>query len=276
MTESKDQDFATLERDGWRDAETAQHYARFFAKAAEQCVPKLIEQARVTPGDDVLDACCGHGIVAQGLIAAGASVTALDFSAAMLDLARVRVPQATLVHGDAMALPFENGQFSAVTSGFGVPHVPDPARVLAEARRVLCKGGRLSYSIWQGEGAQSAMAYVFGAIGEHGDPSVQLPPGPGAHDYCLPDIALPALQAAGFSDVEMHIVASEWQITDPGAPVDIFQEGTVRGGALLRGQPAQNTAAIRLSVIDKVKAAHGQTGPWNVPIPAVVVSATAV
>ncbi|MBV1869193.1 MAG: methyltransferase domain-containing protein [Marinosulfonomonas sp.] len=276
MTQSQDKNFASMERDGWADADTAQHYARFFAKAAEQCVPELVKQARIAPGAEVLDACCGHGIVAEGLVAAGARVTALDFSDAMLDLARARAPQATLVHGDATALPFETGQFSAVTNGFGMPHIPEPPKALAEARRVLRKGGRLSYSVWQGEGAQSAMAYVFEAIGEHGDPSVRMPPAPGPHDYCIPDIALPALEAAGFEDVEMHIVASEWQIADPDAPVDIFRNGTVRGAALLHAQPKRNAVAIRKSVVDKVLAEHGNSGPWTVPIPAVIVSATAI
>ncbi|MBV1902778.1 MAG: methyltransferase domain-containing protein [Marinosulfonomonas sp.] len=276
MTKKQDQDFASLERDGWADADTAQHYASVFAKAAEQCVPELLKQARIAPGAQVLDACCGHGIVAEGLVAAGARVTALDFSKAMLDLAGARAPKATLVHGDAMALPFETGQFSAVTNGFGFPHIPEPPKALAEARRVLRTGGRLSYSVWQGEGAQSTMAYVFGAIGEHGDPSVQLPPGPGPHDYCIPDIALPALAAAGFGDVEMHIVASEWQIAAPDVPVDIFRDGTVRGAAMLCAQPAKNMVAIRRAVIDKVLGAHGNSGPWIVPIPAVIVSATAI
>jgi SAM-dependent methyltransferase len=50
--------------------------------------------------------------------------------------------------GDAHALPFDDGSFDAVTFGFCLHHIPDPERALAEARRVLRRGGRLAFSVW--------------------------------------------------------------------------------------------------------------------------------
>lgn len=267
------QDFAALEHSGWSEAGTAQAYARDFAKAAEYCVPVLVSQARAAPGTPVLDLCCGHGIVAEGLALAGARVTGLDFSPAMLDLARARVPQARFVAGDAMDLPFAQGDFAAVTIGFGIPHVPDPPRVFAQARRVLAPGGRLAYSVWQD--AEGGLGYVFRAIAEHGDPGIALPPGPGAHDYAEPERARTALEQAGFTEIALTEVDSRWQVIDPAAPYDFFHDGTVRGGALLRAQPPARKAAIRRAVAGYVTAAHG-TGPdWDIPIPSVVISATA-
>lgn len=276
MTDKSKDDFASLELKGWSKQDVAQSYARDFAQAAQQCVPALVTQARVKPGDSALDLCCGHGIVAEGLVMTGARVTGLDFSPAMLDMARTRVPNAEFVEGDAMNLPFDDAAYSAVTIGFGMPHVPEPPRVMAEARRVLQTGGRLSYSVWQGEDADSALDYVFQAIGVHGDPSIKLPPGPGASDYGIRDVATPALRAAGFGDIEFTIVPSRWQVDDPATPYDFFLEGTVRGGSLLRPQPQANAQAIRQAVVYAVQSRHGTTGPWTIPIPAVVVSATAV
>jgi SAM-dependent methyltransferase len=43
--------------------------------------------------------------------------------------------------GDMRALPFGDGSFSAVLSVQSIEHVPDPDRVLSEARRVLVPGG---------------------------------------------------------------------------------------------------------------------------------------
>ncbi len=78
------------------------------------------------------------------------------------------------------------------------------------------------------------------------------------------------------SDCHQSIVASEWQVNDPGAPYDFFLRGTARGGALLRPQPAENATAIRAAVVSKVLEKHGAGPEWNVPIPAAVASAVVV
>ncbi|MGB6229778.1 MAG: methyltransferase domain-containing protein, partial [Litorimonas sp.] len=93
--------FVAMEREGWADTATAQAYADGFSEASAQHVPHLVRAVGAGPGMRALDLCCGHGIVAEGLVAAGAEVTALDFSPAMLVLARERVPEATFMEGDA-------------------------------------------------------------------------------------------------------------------------------------------------------------------------------
>ncbi|HEY9039243.1 MAG TPA: methyltransferase domain-containing protein [Roseovarius sp.] len=268
--------FAALERREWAKADLAQSYAQVFAKAADMVVPTLVEAVRAATGMEILDLCCGHGNVAAGLEAAGAGVTGLDFSPAMLDMARTAVPKARFVEGDAMALPFADASFDAVTIGFGMPHVPDPPCVLAEARRVLRPGGRIAFTVWCGPEVDTALGYVFGAIDQYGSPDIALPPGPGANDYADPARAFPALKTAGFAGCYQTIVASEWQVHDPGAPYDYFLEGTARGGALLRPQPAECAAAIRAAVVSTVLEKHGAGPRWNVPIPAIVTAAHAV
>jgi ubiquinone/menaquinone biosynthesis C-methylase UbiE len=65
----------------------------------------------------------------------------LDLTAAML----ARVPRRddlALVRGDAMRLPFADGAFDFVVLHLIVAVVPKPARCLAEASRVLKRGGR--------------------------------------------------------------------------------------------------------------------------------------
>jgi SAM-dependent methyltransferase len=272
----KSDTFAALEKREWAKADVANSYAQVFAKAADMVVPYLVDAVRAEKGTKALDLCCGHGNVASGLVKAGARVTGLDFSPAMLDIARTCVPQARFVEGDAMALGFADASFDAVTIGFGMPHVPDPPMVIAEARRVLRPGGRLAFSVWCGPEVDTALGYVFGAIAEYGSADIALPPGPGANDYADPDLAFSVLEAAGFTDCEQSMVASQWQVNDPGAPYDFFLEGTARGGALLRPQPAECAAAIRAAVVSKVLENHGPGPDWAVPIPAIVTTAIAV
>ena len=100
-------------------------------------------EAVVRAGDRVLDTCCGTGDLALADERAGGTVTGLDFSERMLERARRKSASVEWVQGDALALPFPDGSFDAVTVGFGVRNVVDLERGLAELRRVLRPGGRL-------------------------------------------------------------------------------------------------------------------------------------
>jgi ubiquinone/menaquinone biosynthesis C-methylase UbiE len=83
----------------------------------------------------VLDVGCGTGFMTQHL---KGEVVGLDQSAAMLEIARGRVPQATFVRGDALNLPFPDGAFDRTFVGnlLGVLLPPERAALVEEARRV--------------------------------------------------------------------------------------------------------------------------------------------
>jgi demethylmenaquinone methyltransferase / 2-methoxy-6-polyprenyl-1,4-benzoquinol methylase len=101
-------------------------------------------RAVVSPGDRVLDSCCGTGDLAIACLRAGGRVTGLDFSGRMLDRARRKSDEVEWVEGDALALPFAEGSFDAATVGFGVRNLEDLGKGLGELRRVLRPGGRLA------------------------------------------------------------------------------------------------------------------------------------
>lgn len=106
---------------------------------------RLVAAATPRPGEVALDLCCGTGDVAFALAARGAVVTGIDFSPAMLAVARRRPgrPPVTFVQGDAMALPVADASVDVVTVAYGLRNVADVGRALAEWRRVLRPGGRL-------------------------------------------------------------------------------------------------------------------------------------
>ncbi len=268
-------EFGRAEYAGWGTPEVASAYASGFATAAQQCVPGLVAAVRAGPYAKALDVCCGQGIVSSGLESAGAEVTGLDFSPAMLDLARSNISGVEFMEGDATALPFEDGSFDAVTMGFGILHIPDSERAISEARRVLRPGGRFAYSAWHGPEVSPAFRIVFGSIGKHGDPTVVLPAGPPIHAYADPSVAFPALENAGFKAPVLDTVDCAWMVDDPATPFDYFLNGTVRGALLLRAQPDTNKSAIRTAVIETIISEFGEAGPWRIPIPAAIVSATA-
>jgi demethylmenaquinone methyltransferase/2-methoxy-6-polyprenyl-1,4-benzoquinol methylase len=104
----------------------------------------LAAQAVVRPGDRVLDACCGTGDLALADRDAGGTVVGVDFSEAMLKRARAKAPELEWVQADATSLPFEDGQFEAVTVGFGVRNLADLEAGLRELARVTRPEGRLA------------------------------------------------------------------------------------------------------------------------------------
>jgi ubiquinone/menaquinone biosynthesis C-methylase UbiE len=87
------------------------------------------------PPKRTLDVACGTGFMTRRL---HGEVTGLDQSDAMLEVARGQVPGATFVQGDALDLPFDDGEFERVFSSYFYCHLEedDRARFLAEVRRV--------------------------------------------------------------------------------------------------------------------------------------------
>ncbi|GIX50610.1 MAG: demethylmenaquinone methyltransferase [Limisphaera sp.] len=111
---------------------------------------RLVRLAAVGPGDRVLDVCCGTGDVALRLARCGAEVVGVDFSGAMLEVARRRARRRRTVadcirwiQADAMDLPFPDAAFDAVTIAYGLRNLADWRAGLRELIRVTRPGGRV-------------------------------------------------------------------------------------------------------------------------------------
>ena len=100
-------------------------------------------RAVVSPGDRVLDACCGTGDLAIAAQRAGGRVTGVDFSQRMLERAQAKSDEIEWIEGDALALPFAEASFDAATVGFGARNLDDLEGGLRELRRVLRPGARV-------------------------------------------------------------------------------------------------------------------------------------
>jgi len=91
----------------------------------------------------VLDVATGTGLVARALVARyGCTVVGVDQSEGMLAEARRRSKgQVELVEASAVALPFDDASFDALTFTYLLRYVPDPAATLRELARVVRPGG---------------------------------------------------------------------------------------------------------------------------------------
>ena len=141
----------------------------------------VVERSGLEPGMEVLDVACGTGNATIPAARSGARVTGLDFSPALLSLARERAADAMVevdwIEADAQELPFDDASFDRVISTFGHMFAPDHRRTAEEMLRVCRPGGAVAVACWTPAGAIGRM---FGAIGELGPP-----PPPGAESPTL-------------------------------------------------------------------------------------------
>jgi 2-polyprenyl-6-hydroxyphenyl methylase/3-demethylubiquinone-9 3-methyltransferase len=115
----------------WVAERMAEHMARHARHGAD---PQALR---------VLDVGCGGGFLSNRLAREGHAVTGIDRSAESLRVARRydATGRVTYHAADALALPFGDGAFDAVTAMDFLEHVEAPGRVVAEAARVLAPGG---------------------------------------------------------------------------------------------------------------------------------------
>lgn len=106
----------------------------------------LVSAVDPQPGQHILDLAAGTGTSSRPFADAGALVVPTDLSIGMLRVGRQRQPDLSFVAGDALALPFADDKFDAVTISYGLRNVERTFDALVEMRRVTKPGGRLVIS----------------------------------------------------------------------------------------------------------------------------------
>ena len=118
---------------------------------------RLIRLAALEPSDRALDLAAGTGDLVFAAAPHVRQAVGLDVTHRMLQLAAIKktglrsvsrlgeppVASISFVTADMLALPFADGSFDVITTGYGLRNVPDLHVTLAEIARVLVPGGRL-------------------------------------------------------------------------------------------------------------------------------------
>ena len=177
---------------------------------------RLIAMAGLERGDRLLDLACGTGDILLDAAPRVRQAIGLDVTHRMLQLAAMRPCQPgarpSWVTGDMLALPFPDGHFSVVTTGYGLRNVPDLGAAIDEIRRALAPGGRmvsLDFNRPRNPVVRSAyLAYltlVGSALGLalHGDPDTYRYIPESIRRYPGADAVAGMLQARGFVDVRV-------------------------------------------------------------------------
>ena len=112
----------------------------------EGIISTILDNAGVSEGTKVLDVACGTGVLIPDYLKRNvASVTGIDISPKMVELARAKFPQeqVTILCGDVEATAFED-PFDCVVVYNAFPHFPDPDRLIRKLSSLLKTGGTLT------------------------------------------------------------------------------------------------------------------------------------
>jgi SAM-dependent methyltransferase len=258
--------FAAFELSGW-DANIV-GYDSAFGAVARQTVAPMLDAARVSSGMQVLDVCCGPGMLAAGALKRGAEATGLDFSAEAVKLARELVPDGRFQQGDAQALPFPAASFDAVLCGYGLMHLPEPAAALREILRVLRPGGRTALSVWDAGGA--GFTLVYEAVRARGSLDMALPHGPDFFQFGSPERMQAALTEVGFAEATANSFHQDWHLPNANRYIESILAGTVRARAVLAAQSSAAAVGLRAYIADYLTRFQVPAGELVVPMPAII------
>ena len=275
--------FARFEREFWD--RTGPIYSEGFGPITSQTVPCLMRHLGLppaaasapTPADapgkaaaTLLDVACGPGFITAALAGSGVTVVGVDLSTAMLRVARQLNPDARFEQADAEALPFPDESFDAVSCNFGMLHFGDPPSAIASAARVLRRGGRYAYAVWDTPDRNPALSIIMAAVKPYVAGTV-MPEGPPYFHYADRAVGQQALERVGLIDVTVEGVPMTWPIRSAATFLGYFREGGARIGEVLRQLTAEAARQVEADV-DAALAGYGSPGDYTVPTAAVVFS----
>ena len=259
--------FKELERRGW--GAKADIYDQFAGQITVGAAEPLLDAAGVGAGMRVLDVACGPGYVAASAAARGAHVIGVDFAADMVGEARRRYPGIEFREGDAENLAFDAASFDAVVCAFGILHIADPDKAIAEAYRVLRPDGRYAFTVWMGPDRHDFFAIVLKAIEQHGNMQVSLPPAPPIFRFSDAAECRSTLTRAGFVDASIVELALEWRAPSVEAILDFMYKSTVRTAMVLERQTPDALDRIEGAIRDDAER-FARGGAYQIAWPAVL------
>jgi SAM-dependent methyltransferase len=209
----------------------------------------------VSAGDRVLDVGCGTGVFLRLAAGRGAEVTGLDASENLLAVARGRVPEADLHHGDLQALPFPDGAFDLVTGFTSFFFADDMVAALREAGRVTARDGHVLIEVF-GAPERCELELVKAAIA---------PFRPRDADgeevrYWRPGMVEELAAAAGLEVIEAFTCTTAYEYADEEG----FLRAMLSAGGAARVAGPEREAELRAALVETMAGCRGSDGGYHV------------
>jgi SAM-dependent methyltransferase len=137
-------------------AHDAGNYDRLMGRWSRLLAGKFLDFAGLSDGERIVDVGCGTGSLTFTLTQTAniAAVDAIDYADVYVEAIRARNTDArvNIRQGDACALPYGNESFDRALSLLVLQFIPEPARAIAEMRRVTRPGGVVAAAVWDSYG----------------------------------------------------------------------------------------------------------------------------
>lgn len=223
----------------------------------------LLTLVGVKPGDAVLDIATGLGepaLTAAALVGDSGRVVGVDIAPQMLAIARERAEllerrNVDYRSADARTLPFPDRSFDTVVCRSGLMLIPEPERVISEARRVLRPGGRMLSAVPASPPETPMIGVAFGVIAK----ALDLAPAPSGtpNFYALskPGSVEALYEAAGLRDVSTERLVWETSYESAGRYVEFLRDVAVQVVRLVASQ----SPPIQQSIWQSIEAAAAST-----------------
>jgi SAM-dependent methyltransferase len=223
------------------------------AAIRKRLLPHLLAVCR--PGGRVLDVGCGCGDLTREL---AGSVTGLDVSEPLLEVARRSVPGAVFRRGDAQTYPLPPAAYDLIVSSFGVMFFDDPVAAFRNLRAALRASGRLAFLCWQDPLANEIFAIPLRAFQRYG-----FPPGPVRRDsFADPRWIEQTLVSAGFSAVRVTELREPARLGDDVADVMAYAAGSSQVRDLFATVDPAVAGRVRAEMTAEFTARTRPDGVW--------------
>jgi ubiquinone/menaquinone biosynthesis C-methylase UbiE len=196
-----------------------------------QFAERLLQHARLYPGQRVLDIATGTGpaaIMAARIVGACGQVVGVDLSPGMLaharrNIAASGVPSIMLMRGSGDELPFLDEQFDAVLCSSSIVRFPNISCALREWYRVLKPAGWVAFSCFGGLARYTTQTLLGSVLQPYGIVYFDL-----NEPLNTPEKCWQAAEDAGFVHVRVHVDREMAPTTDPQESFDQAYGGVRR------------------------------------------------
>ena len=252
----------------------------YIERVARPVGELMLERLDPAPGQTVLDLAAGTGIVGFAVaprVGPDGRVIVSDFAKAMVEAAERHARDVGLENVecrvlDAQRLDLPDDAVDGVCCRWGYMLMPDPATALAETRRVLRPGGRLSFAVFAGAEQNPWAAVPAGVLTARGHLP---PPGPGTPGILalgdrgrLRDLTM----EAGFSEPTIDEVAFSWEFDGFDDYWQLLNDAAGAIAMVLERLDATERDRVREAVADRL--APPDAGPFQLEAVSLVAAAS--
>jgi ubiquinone/menaquinone biosynthesis C-methylase UbiE len=241
-------EFKAQQREMWDNAAAGwQTWWETIERRAQKVSNKLVELAKVQPGDKVLDIATGIGepaVTAARRVKPNGKVLAIDISSQMLLIAKTRAKSLGLddiiefreSDGEKIDLPDSTAKFNAILSRWGLMFFPNLSATLVKIREMLVINGRLSAAVWSAPSKVPWLDLAFASVRKQINAPAPPPSTPGPFALADIDGLKQSFSKAGFKDIKINTFQITFEFDSPESYTKLHQQTATRIHAMLANQ----------------------------------------